>query len=101
MKRRELWSCSTCKTKLQKWSKDIHLVTGISMKNKLLSLIDKVILRGRGIVETINDQLKNQEQIEHTGHRSLANFSANVLAGLITYQLQPKMPSLNFMNAVS
>jgi len=80
------------------WSQGVHLVTGIrrNMKNKLLPLMDKIMLRGRSIIETINDQLKNQEQIEHTRHRSPTNFGANLLAGLIAYQLQPKKPSLNF-----
>ena len=54
------------------------------------------MLRGRSIIETINDQLKNQEQIEHTRHRSPINFGINMFAGLIAYQLQPKKPSLDF-----
>ena len=66
------------------------------MKNKLMSLQDKVMLRGRSIIETINDQLKNIEQIEHSRHRSPINFGVNLLSGLIAYQLQPKKPSLNF-----
>jgi hypothetical protein len=82
------------------WSKGVHLVTGIkrNMKNKLLPLMDKVMLRGRGIIETINDQLKNIQQIEHTRHRSPVNFGVNLISGLIAYQLQPKKPSLNFSN---
>lgn len=80
------------------WNKGIHLVTGIkrNMKNRLLPLMDKLMLRGRSIIETINDQLKNQEQIEHTRHRSPVNFGVNLFSGLIAYQLQPKKPSLNF-----
>jgi hypothetical protein len=66
------------------------------MKNKLLSLMDKVMLRGRGIIETINDQLKNIQQIEHTRHRSPIHFGVNLISGLIAYQLQPKKPSLEF-----
>ena len=75
-----------------------QLITGIkkNMKNKLLPLMDKIMLRGRGIIETINDQLKNIQQIEHTRHRSPINFGTNLLAGLIAYQLQPKKPSLDF-----
>lgn len=82
------------------WKQGTHLITGIrrNMKNKLLPLLDKLMLRGRSIIETINDQLKNQEQIEHTRHRSPRNFTSNLLAGLIAYQLQPKKPSLNFTN---
>jgi hypothetical protein len=60
--------------------------------------MDKVMLRGRSIVETINDQLKNQEQIDHTRHRSPINFGANLFSGLIAYQLQSKKPSLHFSN---
>jgi hypothetical protein len=80
------------------WGQGTQLITGIrkNMKNKLLLLMDKLMLRGRSIIETINDQLKNTEQIEHTRHRSPTNFGANLLAGLIAYQLQPKKPSLNF-----
>lgn len=80
------------------WNQGVHLITGIrrNMKNKLMPLQDKVMLRGRSIIETINDQLKNIEQIEHTRHRSPINFGANLLSGLIAYQLQPKKPSLDF-----
>jgi hypothetical protein len=80
------------------WGQGTQLITGIkkNMKNKLLSLMDKIMLRGRGIIETINDQLKNIQQIEHTRHRSPINFGVNLISGLIAYQLQPKKPSLDF-----
>jgi hypothetical protein len=80
------------------WAQGVHLVTGIkkNMKNKLLPLWDKLMLRKRNLIETINDQLKNSNQIEHTRHRSPTNFLGNLLAGLISYQLQPKKPSLHF-----
>jgi hypothetical protein len=80
------------------WNNGVQLITGIkrNMKNKLLPLLDKLMLRGRSIIETINDQLKNQEQIEHTRHRSPLNFGTNLTAGLIAYQLQPKKPRLHF-----
>lgn len=80
------------------WDQGVHLITGIrrNMKNKLMPLQDKVMLRGRSIIETINDQLKNIEQIEHSRHRSPINFGVNLLSGLIAYQLQPKKPSLDF-----
>jgi len=78
------------------WQQGLRLVTNVrkNMKNKLLPLMDKLMLRRRFIIETVNDHLKNNEQIEHSRHRSLTNFSTNVLAGLIAYQLQPKKPSL-------
>ena len=80
------------------WQQGVHLITGIrkNMKNKLLPLWDKLMLRKRNLIETINDQLKNSNQIEHTRHRSQKNFLANLLSGLIAYQLQPKKPCLHF-----
>jgi hypothetical protein len=69
----------------------LHLITGIraNMKNRLMLMTDKLLLRKRYIIETINDQLKNQSQIEHSRHRSPVNFVVNVLAGLIAYMWQP------------
>ena len=55
----------------------------------------KLLLRKRAIIETINDPLKNIQQIEHTRHRSLANAMVNVLAALVAYTHQPRKPSLN------
>jgi hypothetical protein len=78
------------------FSNGIHLVTGIrrNMKNTLMSLYDKVMLRKRSIIETINDQLKNICMIEHSRHRSFHNFINNLLAGIIAYSFLPKKPSV-------
>jgi transposase len=75
---------------------NVQLVTGIraNMKNALLPLMDKILLRKRAIIETIIDQLKNISQIEHSRHRSPANFLVNLICGLIAYCRQPKKPSL-------
>jgi hypothetical protein len=54
-----------------------------------------LLLRKRAIIESINDQLKNIQQIEHTRHRSVINAMVNVLAALIAYTYQPTKPSLN------
>ena len=76
---------------------DIHLVTKIkkNMKNSLMNLHDKILLRKRSVIETVNDELKNVCNIEHTRHRSVDNFATNLLAGLIAYNLLPKKPSMN------
>jgi len=75
----------------------IHLITKIrkNMKNSLMHIKDKIILRKRALIETINDELKNMCQIEHTRHRSFDNFLTNLLSGLIAYSFFPKKPSLN------
>jgi hypothetical protein len=75
----------------------VHLVTKIrkNMKNSLMHTNDKIMLRKRGLIESVNDQLKNICQIEHTRHRSVDNFLANLISGLIAYHFLPKKPSLN------
>jgi hypothetical protein len=74
----------------------IHLVTGIrnNMKNCLMTMHDKIMLRKRSVIETINDELKNMCQIEHSRHRSFVNFIVNILAGLAAYGFFPKKPSI-------
>jgi hypothetical protein len=78
--------------------KGLQLITHLrkKMKNKLMPLIDKLLLRKRSLIETINDQLKNISQIEHSRHRSIFNFMVNMLAGLIAYTHMEKKPKLNF-----
>lgn len=78
----------------------LQLITSIrkNMKPRLLPLMDKLLLRKRAIIETINDQLKNISQIAHTRHRSIDNFMVNLMAGLIAYTWQPRKPSLNLVN---
>ncbi len=82
---------------------NLQLITPLkrNMKNRLLPLWDKVLLRRRSIIETIIDQLKNISQIEHTRHRSPVSFLINLLAGLIAYCHQPKKPSLSFDSLLS
>ena len=80
------------------WDKGIQLITKIkkNMKNKLMPLIDKLLLRKRAIIESINDQLKNISQLEHTRHRSPVNAMVNWIAALVAYSYQDKKPHINF-----
>ena len=86
------------------WERGLQLITRVKkkMKNSLISLFDKALLRKRVIIESVNDQLKNISQIEHTRHRSHFNFMINILGGLIAYCFQPKKPSIakNIKNAL-
>ena len=65
----------------------IHLVTGLktNMKNKLMPFYDRMMLRKRYIIETINDLLKNIAQIVHSRHRSVGNFIMNLISALGAY----------------
>jgi IS5 family transposase len=71
-----------------------------NMKQKLMPLKDKILLRKRSIIETINDQLKNISQVEHTRHRNVGNFLVNLLSGIVAYTHQSKKPSLKYDNSV-
>ena len=51
-----------------------------NMKNSLMSIADKILPRKRAFIETVNDELKNIAQIEHSKRRSFNNFIANSLS---------------------
>ena len=74
------------------YDKGLKLITKIkkNMKNKCMDLGEKILLRKRAIVESVIDQLKNISQIEHSRHRSPANFLVNVLSGLVAYSFKEK-----------
>ena len=76
----------------------VRLITPIKkgMKNKLIPIKDKILLRKRSIIETINDLLKNSCHIDHTRHRSKLNFLVNLISALIGYTYRKKLPSINF-----
>ena len=76
----------------------LHLITGIrnNMKNVLMTMRDKILLRKRSVIETINDQLKNICHAEHSRHRSFGNFITNLIASLIAYSFQEKKPAIKF-----
>lgn len=65
-----------------------------NMKNRFMSLSDRLLLRKRSIIETIIDQFKNISQIEHSRHRSPVNCLVNIVCGLIAYCHQPKKPAI-------
>jgi IS5 family transposase len=74
----------------------IHFVTQMrnNMKGGEIPLQDRIYLRKRAIIETVNDELKNICQIEHTRHRSFTNFISNLVAALLAYSFIPKKPSI-------
>jgi len=81
----------------------LHLITQIrnNMKNVFMEMKDKIMLRKRSIIETVNDELKNICQIEHSRHRSFCNFLTNMIAGLIAYSFLPKKPAIKYETVVS
>ena len=81
----------------------LHLITSIrnNMKNVLMELKDKILLRKRSVIETVNDELKNMCQIEHSRHRSFAGFIANTIAALIAYSFFQKKPAIKYQPVIS
>jgi Transposase DDE domain len=81
----------------QLFGRGLQLITRLksNMKNRLILLWDKLLLRKRAVVETVIDQLKNISQIEHSRHRSQINYFTEIVAGLIAYTYREKLPSLN------
>ena len=67
------------------------------MKNSLMSIADKILLRKRALIETVNDELKNIAQIEHSRHRSFNNFIANSLSAIAAYCLFEKKPAMTYV----
>lgn len=74
----------------------IQLITAVrrNMKQKALSNEEKLLLRKRSVIETVNDELKNICQIEHTRHRSIAGFILNIISAIAAYSFFPKKPSI-------
>lgn len=84
------------------FEKGLKLVTGIkkNMKNKRMSLKEKMLLGKRSLIETVFDLLKNKFQIEHTRHRSPLNALVHILSTLTAYSLKPTKPHIKFNNLI-
>jgi len=58
------------------FTQGVQVITGLraKMKQKLISLMDKILLRKRSLIETVNDQLKNISQTEHSRQEITSEF---------------------------
>jgi len=70
-----------------------------NMKNKLIPLWDRMMLRKRALIESVINLLKTDCQIEHHRHRSKWNFLSHLLSGLGAYCLRLDKPRLFFPKA--
>jgi Transposase DDE domain len=75
----------------------IQLITQVrrNMKKKALSNEERILLRKRSVIETVNDELKNMCQVEHTRHRSISGFLLNIMGAIAAYSFFPKKPSIS------
>jgi hypothetical protein len=78
------------------WNDGVELIykRRKNMKKMNLSDTDKILLRKRALIETVNDELKNICSIQHTRHRSFQGFLNNAISALIAYQTFEKKPSI-------
>lgn len=83
---------------LKLYEKGLEIITRLkrNMKDKLMSLVDKILLRKRGIIECVNNKLKSGCQIEHYRHRSRWNFLVNLISGIVAYAYDPCKPCIQF-----
>lgn len=74
-----------------------HIITGLrtNMNNKLMSAMDRIMLRKRSVIETINYELKNVAMLVHSRHRSFENFLMNVILVIAAYCFFDKKPAIN------
>ena len=79
------------------WRRGLHLITSIrrNMRNYLMPLADKVMLRKRFVIETVLDTLKSEMGLEHSRHRSVINAMVHVLSCLVAYAFRPGKPSIS------
>jgi hypothetical protein len=78
------------------WNNGVELIykRRKNMKEMNLSDTDKVLIRKRALIETVNDELKNICCLQHTRHRAVQGFLNNLVTGLIAYQFLDKKPAL-------
>jgi hypothetical protein len=78
------------------YSKGIHVVTKIrsNMKNKFMDMQDKIMLKKRGVIESVGAVLKEDLNIEHSRYRSPISLIVNVLSSLAAYGFREKKPSI-------
>ena len=64
------------------------------MKNKLVPMLERMVLKKRGIIESVNDLLMTLCDIDHTRHRSPVNCVTHAYAGMAAYTYLEKLPSI-------
>ena len=78
------------------YNNGLKLITNLrkNMKNKLITLKEKMLLKKRSIIETVFDYLKNKFELEHTRHRSIIGGFIHIISTVIAYQMKKDKPSI-------
>jgi transposase len=83
-------------------ARQLELITKVrkNMKPVQHTPFDQALLKRRSLIETVFDELKNLCQVEHTRHRSHANFIVNLMSGIVAYCLMANKPRLPLMSSI-
>lgn len=76
------------------YQQGLHIVTKLrkNMKNQLVDLTDKIRLRQRALIESVNDILMSVLDVDHTRHRSPVNALVHTMGGLVAYHFYDTKP---------
>jgi len=79
------------------YKRGLHLIMGIrkNMRNYLMPLVNKLLLRKRFIIETVFGKFKSNH-LFHSRHRSAVNAFVSLLSCLTAYQFDENKPSIKF-----
>lgn len=85
------------------WNDGVELIykRRKNMKKMNISDTDKILLRKRAVIESVNDELKNICSLQHTRHRSLQGFLNNAITALIDYQSFDKKPGIKIQHELN
>ena len=78
------------------WKKGLRILVGIrkNMKNYLMPIYDKILLRKRFIIETVFGLLKEHMGLEHSRHRSPHNAFVHIISCIVAYAFRKNKPEI-------
>ena len=69
-------------------------------RDSTMSKAEIMLIMIRAVIETVNDELKNIAQVEHSRHKAFDNFIVNLLSAIAAYCCFPKKPCINVMRTI-
>ena len=69
-------------------------------RDTTMSKAEIMLIMKRAVIETVNDELKNIAQVEHSRHKAFDNFIVNLLSAIAAYCCFPKMPCINVTRTI-
>jgi len=78
--------------KLRKIGVSLFTAIRSNMKPQIMTSFDRILLRKRPLIESVNNVIKNFFEVEHTRHRNPINAFCHMICSLIAYCLYPHKP---------